>query len=181
MRITRLAEALGVTRGSFYWHFKDRGALLDGLIEIWSARNTAAITEAAEEAVSLAHGLLALFDSWTDPARFEPRLDQALRDWARRSDAVRNAVEQADEARIAAIAALFARYGYDAPDASTRARIVYFAQVGYYALGRRETLAESFGQLEACYEGFTGRSMDPETAAAYRRRHGLPASHARRG
>lgn len=176
VRITRLAEALGVTRGSFYWHFKDRGALLQGLIEVWSAKNTAAMIESVEDAVSLAHGILALFEVWIDPQRFDPRLDQAMRDWARRSSAMRDAVTEADEARVAAITSLFQRFGYKMPEAFIRARIVYFTQVGYYALDLNERLTQRLPYLEAYYEGFTGREIAPETAEAFRKRHAVPAA-----
>lgn len=171
VRITRLAEELGVTRGSFYWHFKDRSALLDALIARWQAKNTRAVIEAAEDALDLTGGILALFDVWIDVRRFDPRLDSALRDWARRSAAVRKAVEAADKARVRAIADLFARNGYQANDALVRARIIYFGQVGYYALGIRETLLERFRYLEAYFEGFTGRPLDPAIAEAYRAKH----------
>ena len=176
VRITRLAEALGVTRGSFYWHFKDRGALLQGLIEVWSAKNTAAVLESVEDAVSLAHGILALFEVWIDPQRFDPRLDQAMRDWARRSSAMRDAVAQADDARVEAITPLFQRFGYKMPEAFIRARIVYFTQVGYYALDLNERLTQRLPYLETYYEGFTGREMASETAEAFRKRHGVPAA-----
>ncbi len=171
VRITRLAEELGVTRGSFYWHFKDRGALLDALIARWETKNTRAVIEAAEDALDLTGGILALFDVWIDVRRFDPRLDSALRDWARRSAAVREAVEAADKARLRAIAELFTRNGYDEADAMVRARIIYFGQVGYYALGIRETLLERFKYLEAYFEGFTGRPLDPAVAEAYRAKH----------
>ena len=174
VRITRLAEALGVTRGSFYWHFKDRDALLEALVETWAGKNTAAVLEAVEDAVSLAHGILALFEVWIDPERFDPRLDQAMRDWARRCVRIRNAVAGADDSRVAAITALFQRFGYEMPEAFIRARIVYFTQVGYYALDLKEALSERLPYLEAYYEGFTGRVIAPETAEAFRRRHPPP-------
>ena len=171
VRITRLAEALGVTRGSFYWHFKDREALLEGLIEIWSGKNSAALLEAVEDAVSLAHGILALLDVWADPVRFDPRLDQAMRDWARQSSAISVAVQEADATRIAAIAALYRRFGYDRREAMVRAKVLYFAQVGSHALPASETLAQRLADLEAYYESFTGRLIAAETAEAFRRRH----------
>ncbi len=171
VRITRLANMLGVTRGSFYWHFKDHGDLCEALVAHWKHNNTAAVLEAASDTASLDHGILALFDAWLDATRFDPRLDSAMRDWARRSDDVRNAVEQADAERITAIADMFATHGYEATEALIRARIIYFGQVGYYALDIDETLSQRMGYLEAYYRGFTGRELNADLATEYRARH----------
>ncbi len=168
VRITRLAEALDVTRGSFYWHFKDRDDLLEALIDRWESRNSRAVIAAVGDHDDLTSGILALFDVWLDTSRFYPRLDSAVRDWARRSDTVRRAVEQADQGRIEAIAALFKRAGFGDLEAFIRARILYFTQVGYYALGIEETLVQRFSYLEPYFEGFTGRQLDPAAAKAYR-------------
>src|SRR5690606_2201368 len=100
VRITRLADALSVTRGSFYWHFRDRDDLLDGLINFWAEKNTAAMLAAIENKPSLLEGILGIFDAWLDPERFDPRLDEAMRDWARRSERVRKVVAEADETRV---------------------------------------------------------------------------------
>jgi AcrR family transcriptional regulator len=171
VKVTRLAEALGVTRGSFYWHFADRADLLDALLDQWARLNTRAVVEAAEGALDLTTGILGLFDVWVDVARFDPALDGAVRDWARRAAKVRRAVEKADEARVRAIADLFARSGYDAAEAFIRARIIYFTQIGYYALGIRETLMQRLGYLEGYFDGFTGRKLPAEIAEAHRARH----------
>ena len=171
VRITRLADTLGVTRGSFYWHFKDRDDLLEELIGRWLRANTAAITAAADGALDLTSGILALFETWLEAERFDPRLDSAMRDWARRSAKVRAAVQAADDERVRAIADLFARNGYADTDAFIRARIIYFTQVGYYALGIREPMAKRFHYLEAYFEGFSGQTLDPNIAAAYRAKH----------
>jgi AcrR family transcriptional regulator len=171
VKVTRLAEALGVTRGSFYWHFADRADLLDALLAQWERQNTRAVVEAVEGALDLTGGILGLFDVWVDEARFDPALDGAVRDWARRAPKVRKAVEKADDARVRAIADLFARSGYDAAEAFIRARIIYFTQIGYYALGIRETPAQRLGYLEGYFDGFTGRKLPAEIAAAHRARH----------
>lgn len=171
VRITRLADDLGVTRGSFYWHFRDRDDLLNGLIEFWSQKNTAAVREAVAGAPSLTDGILALFDAWIDPERFDPRLDHAMRDWARRSDRVRRAVDDADTERVAVIASLYRGFGYDEDEAFIRARVIYFGQIGYYALDLDESLAARLANLEAYYLCFTGTPIDPAAAAAYRRRY----------
>ena len=48
VRVERLAETLHVTKGSFYWHFKDRNELLQALLEAWQSRATRAIIDAVE-------------------------------------------------------------------------------------------------------------------------------------
>lgn len=174
VRITRLAEALAVTRGSFYWHFKDRNDLLGGLISFWSEKNTAALLRATEGVASLDDGILALFELAIDPDRFDPRLDQAMRDWARRSADVRAATHDADRARIASLTAFFQRFGYSDTDAYIRARVFYYTQVGYYALNIQETREQRLRYLEEYYTISTGRPLDPAKAAAFRDRH-LPA------
>ena len=170
VRITRLAEGLGVTRGSFYWHFENRDDLFTALMDHWERTNTAAVLSAVDDTPSLEEGVLSLFDAWLDTTRFDPRLDSAMRDWARRSEPVRAAVENADTARIDAITDMFSAHG-DTSDALIRARIIYFTQVGYYALGIDETLVQRFEFLESYFRGFTGREIDPELAAAYRDKH----------
>jgi AcrR family transcriptional regulator len=170
LKITRLAAALGVTRGGFYWHFRDRADLLDAVLAQWERQNTRAIVGAADAALDLTSGILALFDVWVDAERFDPTLDGAMRDWARRSAKVRRAVEKADARRVRAIADLFARDGYEATEAFIRARIIYFTQIGYYALGIHETLSQRFSYIESYFAGFTGRVLPPEVAAAYRAR-----------
>lgn len=171
VRVTRLAEALDVTRGSFYWHFKDRDDLLRALIAHWERTNTAALVEAAKSAPDLASGILELFEVWVDLKRFDPRLDSALRDWGRQDDAVHQAVAAADQGRIAAIAGLYERNGFTYDESFVRARVIYFGQVGYYALDLNESLAKRCRYLEPYFEAFTGRSLDPAAAAAFRDKH----------
>ena len=171
VRITLLAESLGVSRGSFYWHFKDRDALLDALLDHWRNKNTAAVVSAMNDEQMLADGILNLFAVWIHFELFDPKLDSAMRDWGRQSRKVRRAVEAADEERVAAIAALFERNGFSKKLALVRARVLYFTQVGYYSMSIEETLVERMGNLEAYYEAFTGRKLNPAMAKEFRDRH----------
>ena len=159
VRITRLAQDLGVTRGSFYWHFRNREDLIDALVSYWKDKNTAAITESVNHAGDLTDGIFRFFETCIDAARFDPRLDLALREWARRSAKVRTLVDREDEARIEALCDFFSRFGYDMPEALIRARVLYYSQIGFYALEVRESLATRLGYTEAYFECFTGRQL----------------------
>ncbi|WP_119388127.1 TetR/AcrR family transcriptional regulator [Taklimakanibacter lacteus] len=171
VRITRLADELEVTRGSFYWHFTGRDDLLAAIVEFWGRKNTRAVVSAFDGLDDLTQGVLALFDAWIDPELFDPRLDLAIREWARRDKAIHRAVAKADAKRIQAICDFYCRSGFARKEAFIRARVIYFTQIGYYALEVKETLAERLDYLESYYLSFTGRTIDPAAAEAYRRRH----------
>jgi AcrR family transcriptional regulator len=164
VQITALARQLNVTRGSFYWHFDSREALLDALLDEWRARNTGVMIEALKGAKTLDDGILALFSVWTDHTRFDSRLDQAIRDWARHSDALLEILHAEDDARVAAIADFFRRHDYAPTEAFIRARVIYFTQLSYYALGVVEPMADRLSYLSAYFSAFTGREIDPRTA-----------------
>ncbi|MDX1710365.1 MAG: TetR/AcrR family transcriptional regulator [Rhodovibrionaceae bacterium] len=167
VQITSLAKKLNVTRGSFYWHFTGREELLGSLLKEWHARNTGVMLSALAHAGSLEEGILDLFAVWVDHKRFDPALDQAVRDWARRSQGVRDVVAEEDESRVSAIAAFFERNGFAATEAFIRARVLYFTQVSYYALGVEEPMTERVSYLEAYFRCFTGREIDPAAADAF--------------
>ncbi|MEM8773601.1 MAG: TetR/AcrR family transcriptional regulator [Pseudomonadota bacterium] len=170
VQITVLAKHLSVTRGSFYWHFQSHEELLNALVERWSRLNTNVIFEAVKDAQTLDDGILALFSVWTDHTRFDPDLDQAIRDWARHDEALRVKLKIEDQSRVEALAAFFERQGFAPKEAFIRARVLYFTQVTYYALriADDESLAERLGYLEAYFKSFTGQDIDAGTAEAYR-------------
>ena len=170
VKITRLADALGVTRGSFYWHFKDRDDLLLALVEEWENRNTKALIDVLPDSEDITEVLLEIFVLWTSDEPFAPRLDAAMRDWARRSDTVKQAVSRADSERVKAIAKAFECAGFEASEAFIRARVLYFAQVGYYAMEVKEPLETRLGFAEAYVKSFTGVELPRERAEIYRAR-----------
>lgn len=168
VRITRLAEDLGVTRGSFYWHFENREDLISALVSYWKDKNTRAITDSVANAANLVEGIFRFFETCIDATLFDPRLDLALREWARRSNSVRNMVDIEDEARIASLREFFIRFAYAMPEALIRARVLYFSQIGFYALEVRESLTTRLSYTEAYFECFTGRQLNPSDAENFR-------------
>lgn len=139
VKIGRIAKECGVTRGGFYWRFKDRGELLDALLDEWRLTNTAPLIEALASEGSPADRFRRAASLWIEEKDFDPRFDTAVRNWALSSPQADEAVRRVDEERIAAFAAVFEAAGYDAVEAFVRARITYYHQIGYYALHVEET------------------------------------------
>ena len=167
VKIGPLAADLKVTRGSFYWHFRDRSHLLQTLLARWQAQSHEMFNRLVggdgatgmDEFVRLVH-------LWVDESEFHPALESAMRDWARTSEAVSAVVKAVDEERIAYIKRIFLDFGYGEDEAFIRARITYFHQVGYYTIGYNETLDARMALLPMYVYVLTGQSS-PEQLAEY--------------
>jgi AcrR family transcriptional regulator len=162
VKVLTLANSLGVSRSSFYWYFRSRKDLLDQLLEGWEGQNTRAVLDhAARPAGNICRAVMYLFECFIDPNQFDPRLDFAVREWARRSPAVRARLDAADEARVNAIRDMFLRHGFEEAEAFTRARIIYFMQIGYYALVENEPFETRFTLLQTYLVAYTSEEPDP--------------------
>src|SRR5271165_3369199 len=81
VRIEPLARALGVTRGGFYWHFADRRALLDEMLDTWERTTTNEVIDRIESAGGDAGAKLRHLFGLTSSGVVA--VDLAIRDWAR--------------------------------------------------------------------------------------------------
>lgn len=140
VKIDRLAKTLKAERRSFYYHFKDRDALLDELLQHWEIHNTKSYEEALN--VNNNNGeteLETINNMWLEEKTFNPAYDSAMRDWARISKPVARVVMRVDRKRIEILNRIFRDLGYEDPEAFIRARVAYFHQVGYITLGLGES------------------------------------------
>ena len=167
VRILTLGQKLGVSRSSFYWYFESRQDLLNQLLELWRNGNTRFIVERAlRPAPSITQGVLNVFECWVDERLYNPRLDFAIRAWARHSADVGAIIDDADNVRLEAIRQMFLRQGYHEPDAFVRARVLYFMQIGYYSLEIVEPMMSRLSLVPAYLRSFTGREpLDGEVDA----------------
>jgi AcrR family transcriptional regulator len=147
VKVDRLAARIAVTRGSFYWHFKSRAELLDALLEEWRYTNVEPFLRVLEGEAPPLVRLKRFFAVWLDGREFDPALDSAMRDWARGSKRVAALVREADSTRTDVLRRIFEKQGCAPDEAEVRARVAYYHQVGYYALG----IVESRSVREALF------------------------------
>lgn len=132
IRIDVLCKKLGVTKGSFYWHFAGRPALLKAMLERWHSRMTTNVINrlgaGGGKPMDRLRALIALPRATRSPAF--ARIEQSIRDWSRRDSQAFEAVEEVDRIRLGYIADLFVQQGV-APDiAARRAYIAYALLMG---------------------------------------------------
>lgn len=172
VKVMPLAARLGLSRTSFYWHFPDREALLQGLIQRWQGRNTGALIRQAEApAATIAEAMLNLIDCWLLPSMFDARLELAIRTWAQTDPALARILAEEDGARIAALSALFTRFAFPGPEAETRARAVYLTQIGYISMRTEESLTTRLARIPFYVQVFCGQAPTGDEIAAFRKRH----------
>ncbi|HRK63647.1 MAG TPA: TetR/AcrR family transcriptional regulator [Terricaulis sp.] len=130
VRVDPLAKRLGVTRGSFYWHFKDRDALHQAMLKQWRERASyniiTRIEGTADSARDRLKRLLGLPYSGPRAAR-AAAIEVAIRLWARRDRNAAKAVRHIDRVRLDYFARLFEERGLAARAARQRAYVFYAA------------------------------------------------------
>lgn len=132
VRIEPLAQALGVTRGGFYWHFSDRSALLEELLDTWERATTEEVTELLErgggDASAKLRRLLALTSSSV------LMIDLAVRDWARRDPAVAERLRRIDNRRMDGLRSLFGTFCADPDDVEARSLLFFSLLIGNHSI-----------------------------------------------
>jgi len=172
VRVMPIAENLSVSRTSFYWHFEDREALLNALVTQWRDKNTGnLIAQTHQFAETICEAVLNLFDCWIDPELFDARLEFAMRNWSQTSPELKQIFAQTDAERIAAIRAMFARFGFDGNQADIRASTIYLTQVGYISIEAEEPLAERIRRMPDYVETYTGRAPSQNEIDRFMARH----------
>jgi AcrR family transcriptional regulator len=158
VEVKKLARRLGVTRGGFYWFFKSRDQLLDELIKYWADASMQLFERVLEPPGR--DGMdeyLTLTMLWITEDEYDPKWDGAVRDWARTSPKVLKVVQAVDDKRIAILEQIYRDMGFTGLDAHIRARVLYYHQVGYYALGVRETRKQRLDLIPYYARVLTGR------------------------
>jgi AcrR family transcriptional regulator len=132
VRVEPLAQVLGVTKGSFYWHFDDRGALLEAVLDAWEHTLVDEVIERLEadsgDARSKLRHLFAL--AGAGETRGLQRAELAIRDWSRRDDGVGDRLRRVDNRRTEYLRGLFSEFCPDPDEVEARCLVVMALFVG---------------------------------------------------
>jgi len=129
VRIETLAKGLGVTRGGFYWHFEDRRALLEEMLDTWERASTDEVVERVEHEGGDARAKLRragalTFSDWLLP------IDLAVRDWSRRDETVAERLRRVDNRRMDYLRTLFGAFCPDDDDVEARSMLAFSLLIG---------------------------------------------------
>ena len=129
-----LAASLGATKGSVYWHFPNREALLAAALELWEAERTEAIialVDAEPDPVARLRRLLGSVLDRVTEARVEITLLSAAGD-----PVVAPVLRRVTDRRLGYLAALFAELGFAPEQARRRAVLAYSTYLGQVQLAQ---------------------------------------------
>src|SRR3954464_13970794 len=143
LKVEAVAKAMGVSRGSFYWHFADLRAFHAALLKRW--REIAAEQIIADVEADSDDPLKALLRR-TFGARLD--LERAVRNWAAFDAAAQTAVRAIDRRRLDYIEELLRKRGFEAATARARAQILYWTFLGFPLSGPPSPAARLEGLLE---------------------------------
>ncbi|MCP5074534.1 MAG: TetR/AcrR family transcriptional regulator [Rhodobacteraceae bacterium] len=172
VKVMPLATRLGLTRTGFYWHFKDRDALLEAMVRRWEERNTGNLIARAEAyAESICEAMFNLFDCWLDETLFDARLDLAIRNWARKDPRLQVRLDEADGLRSAAIENMFRTFDYSDLQAQVRSMTVIYTQIGYISMQITESWQVRIARMPEYVEVFTGQTPSKSEVERFQARH----------
>ena len=127
MRIEVLAKNFGVTKGSFYWHFKDRQDLFGAVLETWRDGRLRDIHKQTIAVPGREHEqLLHLIDIYGSTRnRKGISIELAVREWARRDEQAAAVVAEVDTGRLECTRKLFLARGLADEEAKSRSVLLY--------------------------------------------------------
>ena len=132
--VEALAPRVGASKGSFYWHFDDRAAVLEEALTVWESSLTDAVIEelqrVADPLERLRRLLLLAFGG-----RIAGRLATALTTQPA-TERMAEVLRRVTDRRLAFLTDAFVELGFALPDARTRALITYNAYLGFFALAQ---------------------------------------------
>lgn len=153
VRVEPLARRLKVTKGSFYWHFKNRDDLLEAILQKWIELETDGIIEEVERKGGTANEKMLYLSEIA--ALEDGRSENAIRAWSRQSLHVAAVLAEVDQRRLDYVKALFLEMGFSPFESLVRARLAYHSLIGEFTLGINLNPEERLKEVRMQHEIFT--------------------------
>jgi AcrR family transcriptional regulator len=134
VRVEALAKRLGVTKGGFYGSFADRDALLAAMLDTWERESTDEVLtrverEGGDPRTRIRRAGVLTFSS----GRLLP-IDLAVRDWARRDEAVAARLRRVDNRRMALLREMIGTFCTDPEEVEARSLLAFCVAIGEHFL-----------------------------------------------
>lgn len=134
VRVEVLAKRLGVTKGGFYGYFADREALLAEMLDAWERESTEDVLERVAREGGDARARLARAGRLTFSSDHLLPIDLAVRDWARRDEAVAERLRRVDEQRMGFLRHTLGAVHSDPDDVEARCLLAFCLAIGHHFL-----------------------------------------------
>ncbi|MEV6979034.1 TetR/AcrR family transcriptional regulator [Kitasatospora sp. NPDC093806] len=136
VRVEALAQVLGVTKGGFYGYFRNREALLAEMLDTWEREVTEGVIARVEEeggdARTRLGRLFRIAATSVDGPVTGTGVDLAIREWARRDEAVAERLRRVDNRRMGYLRSLFGSFCADPAEVEMRSFVSFTLRVGYH-------------------------------------------------
>ena len=136
VKVEVLSRQLEVSKGSFYWHFKNRKELLEGILQRWENETLWLIEESKQEPTPEKQ-LIKMFALAEELCNL-PDPETAIFIWANHDPAVQERVRMVETARVDFLNKLLQDYGFNELEARHKAEIGYFAFMGFWERKERD-------------------------------------------
>ncbi|MFE5333969.1 TetR/AcrR family transcriptional regulator [Embleya sp. NPDC056575] len=134
VRVEALAKRLGVTKGGFYGYFADRGALLEAMLETWERESTDEVIDRVEREGGDPRTKIQRAGALTFSSDRLLPLDLAIRDWARRDEAVAERLRRVDARRMALLREMIGTFCPDPDEVEARSLMAFAMAIGAHFL-----------------------------------------------
>ncbi|MDQ3717227.1 MAG: TetR/AcrR family transcriptional regulator [Actinomycetota bacterium] len=158
VRVEALAVSLGVSKGGFYWHFADRQALLDELLDSWEKAMVDDVIARVESQPADARARVQLLFDLAPSADFAVEL--ALRDWSRRDKEVGRRLRRVDNRRLEWLRSLFGQFCADENDVEARSMLAYTLLIGSYFIAAQHGNKTRAQMLQLAVDRLLSESWD---------------------
>lgn len=143
VRVETLAKHLRISKGSFYWHFKDREDLLDAMLASWEAQQSDWQAGNGGQSRNAAENWANLLEVISQPEY--GRLDLAIFSWAREDESVRRRVSEVEKRRLTHLGRIFRAIGFQPREAEQWAGTALLAYVGWVDRATRDAAFRETG------------------------------------